>query len=378
MSARKRAAEVLGSIPIDHADKVRKISDENPDWGYKRVGDRLGEDLGVQLESKHYQAVRKLLKAESADPAAPVVPAAAPVVPEVYEKDFEGNVRDHVDTIKTLKERFPEHGSRRISTEFAKLLRLNLSEAHIAAIRRIVEGICDDEGADVDANVREHVDSIKKLMAQYPDGKYAFIGSKLEEELQVTLSRAQRQTVRRVMEELSEGREAVGAPPRWNPERDTYEDFAGNLREQVDAIKELMGLHPPSKGRKFIAGELERKLKAKLSNAHVLAIQRIMIQHGNRLSYEFLSSADEVGVVQILFERHSGTAARRLALREHYDRDVVPSVVNRFASENYVHNRGDYVVRRFWKERFVIWGPTLCCARFMMSCYAMRGCTRRP
>ena len=360
MSARKRAAEVLGSIPIDHADKVRKISDENPDWGYKRVGDRLGEDLGVQLESKHYQAVRKLLKAESADPAAPVVPAAAPVVPEVYEEDFEGNVRDHVDTIKTLKEQFPEHGWRRISAEFAKMLNLNLSEAHLSAIRRIVDGIRDDEGADVDVNVREHVDSIKKLMAQYPDGKYAFIGSKLEEELQVTLSRAQRQTVRRVMEELSEDREAVGAPPRRHPG-----DYAGNVREHQDTILQIMQ-HRPNFGRLRILRELEARLQLNLSDAHMSVIRRIMIQHGDRLSYPFLSSADEVGVVQILFERHSGTAARRLALREHYDRDVVISVVNRFASENYVHNRGDYVVRRFWKERFVIWGP------YAMLCHAIR------
>ena len=276
MAARKRPAAALPPVGDvrEHADLVRDIMDEHPDWGYKRIGARLGEVLGVTLTPLDYQAVLRLQKAEP----------AAPDEREAYE-DFAGDVREHVDAIRELMGGHPDMGYRRIGRELEKQLRVKLSEDHL-------------------------------------------------------------QVIRSIMTEIAEDRVAVGVPMREHPER---EDFAGDVREHVDAIKELMRRHPDISYAR-IGRELEDELRVKLSRAHLSVIRRIMIRHGDALSYEFLSGADEVDVVQGLFERYSGLAARRRAVQEHYCRDVAPAVLRRLASQNYVSDRGDYPVRRVWQD----------------------------
>ena len=168
----------------EHADLIRDIIDEHPDWVYKRIGAQLGEVLGVTLESKDYQAVLRVQKAEPA-----------------YE-DFAGDVREHVDAIKDLMEQHPDKGYKFIGRQLGEQLRVKLSESHRSVIRRIIRSIRGQQ--DVDVDVRDHVDAIKKLLGQHLGKSYTVIGSKLGEQLGVNLCDAQVQIIRRIMTEIAE------------------------------------------------------------------------------------------------------------------------------------------------------------------------------
>jgi len=61
MAARKRPAAApppIGDMR-QHKPLIRELMDEHPEWTYRRIGDRLGEILGVTLGSKDYQAVMR-------------------------------------------------------------------------------------------------------------------------------------------------------------------------------------------------------------------------------------------------------------------------------------------------------------------------------
>ena len=70
MAARKRPAAApppIGDMR-QHTQTIREIIDDHPDWGYKRIGAKLEEVMGVTLESKDYQAVLRVQKAQPAEP----------------------------------------------------------------------------------------------------------------------------------------------------------------------------------------------------------------------------------------------------------------------------------------------------------------------
>ena len=203
MSSRKRPAAApppIGDVS-EHADLVREIITAHPDWGYKRVGTKLGEDLGVTLEPKDFQAVMRVLKAERAEPAAP-----APAL-----QDFDGNVRDHVDAIKDLMGRNPGMGRRRIAQKLEQQLQRKLSEAHMHVIDRIMTEIAENRVAvgvkrpgreayeNFDGVVQEHEDTIKELMGRHPHMGWREIGGELEKALQAKLSGAHLAVMKRIM-----------------------------------------------------------------------------------------------------------------------------------------------------------------------------------
>ena len=94
MSARGCLAAAPSAFTVRaHVEHVRRIRHENPRWGYKRIGHRLSDDLGVQLESKHYQQLRVLLRADTA------VLAALPLT-DVHDGGGGEDERNHGDELE--------------------------------------------------------------------------------------------------------------------------------------------------------------------------------------------------------------------------------------------------------------------------------------
>ncbi|CAK0897525.1 unnamed protein product, partial [Prorocentrum cordatum] len=342
----------------DHVDAIRALVVVHPGTGYKGIAHELQRHLRVKLSQAHLSVINRIVAGISEGRAV----AGAQREGEDYGA-FAVHVRDHVATIKELMMRHPTMDYEGIAHELEEKLQVERSDAQKRGILRVMAEIgielVAEDGAmpeqtdleDFTGDVREHVDSIKELVALHPGLGYRFIGRKLEEKLQVSLSQAHLQVILRIMTEISEGRLAVGVSMRQQPERRHFCDFTGDLRQHVDIIKELMTLHP-TKGRHHIAGELEIRLQKKLTDAHLSIIRRIMIRHGV-LSYEFLSGADQVAVVQGLVQGHAEPAARRQAVQEHYERGVSLAVLGRWMSEHYAPDRGGCPVRRVWQDKYV-------------------------
>ncbi|CAK0906440.1 unnamed protein product, partial [Prorocentrum cordatum] len=280
MSCRKRPAAALSALPrIDdvgrHAQAVRDIVTDHPDWGYRRVGARLGELLHVTLEESDYRQVLRLQKAE-------------PVASAAYRNgwpDFSGNVRDYVDSIQELVASHPELGYWSIGRRLEQKLCVRLSIANLKVIDRIMQELSEgraavgapqleefignvrDHAADFCGNVRDHVDSIQELVASHPECSYWSIGRMLEQKLCVRLSMANLKVIDRIMQELSQGRAAVGAPQ--------LEEFIGNVRDHADSIRALVAAHP-GMGYWGISKEFEKHIRLRLSPAHMQTVRRIV------------------------------------------------------------------------------------------------------
>ena len=139
MACRKRPAAALPCLlRIDdvraHVDPVRQITADFPDWGYKRVGARLGERLGVTLEPSDLQVVRRIMLELSEGRSA---------VGELEWEAFAGDMRDHVDAIRALLVVHSGMGYMGIAKELAQHLRVKLCPAHVSVVRRIVDGISE-------------------------------------------------------------------------------------------------------------------------------------------------------------------------------------------------------------------------------------------
>ena len=211
MACRKRPAAALSGLPcIDdvrlHVDLVREIMADFPEWGYRRVGARLGELLRVSLEPSDFQAV---LRVQKADPTAADARCAVP-----EREEFTGDMREHVDAIKALVDVHRGMGYVRISNKFAQHFRVKLRPAHLMVVRRIMDGISKGRAVlgaqrepenheSVTLDVRDHSATIQELMMEDPSMDYQAVAHRLEERLQVELSDAQKQGIRGVMGRIS-------------------------------------------------------------------------------------------------------------------------------------------------------------------------------
>eukprot|EP00959_Pyramimonas_sp_CCMP1952_P099317 2076261-Pyramimonas_sp.AAC.1 len=103
--------------------------------------------------------------------------------------------------------------------------------------------------------MRDHVDSIKELVEQFPDHGYRRIRQELAKKLKVNLSDKHMFVIQRIMQEVAEERVAVGVPDLVG-----YDDFEGDLHDHVDAIKDLMSVHP-GQSCAYLGRELARVLR---------------------------------------------------------------------------------------------------------------------
>ena len=290
MAGRKRPAAALSCLPpIDdvrnHAGLVREIMAEYPDFGYRRVGALLGERLGVTLDAADLQVVLRLQKAEpmASDGDCSLSSFSGNVRDHV--EVFTGDMRDHADAINALVVLHRGMGYKGIANEFARHFRVKLSQAHISVINRIVDGISagravpgaqlQPENHDsVTFDVRDHSASIQELMMEDPGMDHQGVAHRLAERLQVALSDAQKQAIRGVMAQTSI---QLMADDMAMPEQSDLEVFAVDVREHVDAIKELVA-SDPQLGYRRIGGKLGAQLGVKLSWANVLMVNRIMTE----------------------------------------------------------------------------------------------------
>ena len=274
-------------------------------------------------------------------------------VPAPEWEEFAGDMRDHVDSVRALVVANPGMGYVGIAKEFEWHLRAKLSAAHLRVVRCIVDSIAQgravpgpkrarEDFAECAVDVRDHAATIEEIMMQDPSMDYQGVARRLEEELQVELSGAEKQAIRGVMARISIRRVADDQ----HPARRDFPDFDGNLREHVEIIQELMTLRPTA-GREVIAHELERRLERVLTDRHVKTLGRIMIQISS-LSYEFL--VEQAAVVQRLVQGHAEPAARRKAVQEYFERGVSLAVLARWMAEHFAPEAGGCPVRRVWKD----------------------------
>ena len=271
MACRKRPAAALSGLPcIDdvrlHVDLVREIMADFPEWGYRRVGARLGELLRVSLEPSDFQAVLRVQKAD------PMAADARCAVPE--REEFHRGM-----------------GYVRISNKFAQHFRVKLRPAHLMVVRRIMDGISKGRAVlgaqrepenheSVTLDVRDHSATIQELMMEDPSMDYQAVAHRLEERLQVELSDAQKQGIRGVMGRISI---QLVADDMAMPEQSELAVFSGDVREYVrehwDYFLELVESNPEL-GYKSIGRKLQERLGESLSTAHLQVVRRIMNELG--------------------------------------------------------------------------------------------------
>ena len=309
MACRKRPAAALPGLPrIDdvraHVDLVREITADFPDWGYKRVGARLGERLGVTLEPSDLQAVLRVQKAR------------AVAATHRSLSIFSGNVREHVDYIQELVVSHPEMRYQSIGRKLEERLGQSLSGAHLQVVRRIMHELSEGRAAVVEpdwevfsGDMRDHVDAIRALVVVHSGMGYVGIAKEFARHLRVKLCPAHLSVVRRIVDGISKGRAVRGA----QREPENHESVTLDVRDHSATIQELM-MEDPSMDYQDVAHRFEERLQVELSDAQKQGICGVMA----RISIQLL--ADDMAMPeQSELEVFSGN------VREHLDyiRDLV-------------------------------------------------------
>ncbi|CAK0882662.1 unnamed protein product, partial [Prorocentrum cordatum] len=268
MSEESEVGDIFSGSVRDHVDSIRELMASHPDDGYKSIGSMLGQRLGVKLSTAHLQVVYRIMKELSEGRA---------VEPDWGE--FSGDVRHHVDYIRALVALHPGLGYKGIAHEFGQHIRQNLSQAHVSVIQRIVDGIsrgravsqrARSDCAEGAVDVRDHVETIEELMMQDPSLDYQGIARQLEDKLQVQLSDGQKKAICGLMAQ-------IGIHLLADDKALDIEAFNGDVREHVDAIRDLVASHPDS-GYRVIGSMLGEQLGVRLQYAHLQMVYRVMTE----------------------------------------------------------------------------------------------------
>ncbi|CAK0880619.1 unnamed protein product, partial [Prorocentrum cordatum] len=148
--------EIFSGDVREHVDAIQELVTSHPGLGYRAIGRKLAEQLGVKLCWAHVLVVERVMRELSEGRAA--VGVSMRQQPERQNfLHFVGNLRQHVDDIKELMALHPKAGRHHISRQLEIRLGQVLSARHESVIRRIMiqhgslsyELLCSDQEAPV-------------------------------------------------------------------------------------------------------------------------------------------------------------------------------------------------------------------------------------
>ena len=173
----------------DYNDTIKELQDQHPEAGYRVIGDLLRERCKITISYAQLFVIKRIMGSTTRR-------LQARPSREDYA-DSVGGLSEYTDTIKTLREEHPEAGYRDIRKLLETRCRVKLSVSQEQSIRRLMASASENYAAVDD--VMEYKDTILAVQAEHPDAGYRTLSKLLGERCRIQLSNAQIQTVHRIM-----------------------------------------------------------------------------------------------------------------------------------------------------------------------------------